>query len=528
MEVGEMQAILATILHESNIVFQKIPGSAVLVRYIKSSYQDDPVRSALELVLVLFFIRYMMAQSYSTQPNNYVKLTDAEIDELVDDWTPEPLVAPQSDFDRNVAEKAPVIVGPSGPKSKLSSGKTVINLGSYNYYNLNSNETIRDKAIEVLRAYGVGPCGPPQFYGTQDVHVKTEADIAAYIGTEASILYAQAFSTISSVIPAFCKRGDVIVADSAVNYSIRRGLQISRSNIRWFMHGDMEDLERVMKQVVKEQSRRKPTRRFIVTEGLFETTGDISFLPKLIELKEKYKFRIILDETWSFGVLGKTGRGLTEAQNVNPAQVDMIVGSMAGPLCAGGGFCAGTKTVVDHQRITAASYTFSAALPAMLAVTASESISQILSNPSLITEGRSNISTLRAQVEARNDFLTITSHPENPIILMTIKPEIVERRHLTEDDQEALLQNIVEEASYTPNTEPFELMLMCLDNDVLITRLKRMPNWTRVEAKTFTWDTQPALKICMTIGLDKKEVEKAGQVIRTAIFKVMKQDTLKP
>lgn len=171
---------------------------------------------------------------------------------------------------------------PTGPKTKLVNGRTVTNLASYNFYNFNANDEIKKKAIQTLRTYGVGPCGPPQFYGTQDVHMKTEADIASYLGTEACIVYAQAFSTISSVIPAFCKRGDIIVADKAVNYSIRKGLEGSRSNIKWYDHGDMEDLERIMQRVVREQGRKKLTRRFIVTEALFETTGDSIDLPKLV------------------------------------------------------------------------------------------------------------------------------------------------------------------------------------------------------------------------------------------------------
>lgn len=172
---------------------------------------------------------------------------------------------------------------PTGPKSKLANGRTVTNLASYNFYNLNANEQIKEKAIQTLRTYGVGPCGPPQFYGTQDVHMKAEADIASYLGTEGCIVYAQAFSTISSVIPAFCKRGDVIVADRSVNYSIRKGLEISRSNIKWYKHNDMEDLERVLRSVVEEQARKKIlTRRFIVTEALFETVGDCNDLPKLV------------------------------------------------------------------------------------------------------------------------------------------------------------------------------------------------------------------------------------------------------
>ena len=171
---------------------------------------------------------------------------------------------------------------PTGPKSKLANGKTVTNLASYNFYNFNANEQIKEKAIQTLRTYGVGPCGPPQFYGTQDVHMKTEADIASYLGTEGCIVYAHSFSTISSVIPSFCKRGDIIVADRGVNYSIRRGLEISRSSVKWYNHGDMEDLEQVLRKVVKEQAGKKLTRRFIVTEALFETTGDINNLPKLV------------------------------------------------------------------------------------------------------------------------------------------------------------------------------------------------------------------------------------------------------
>ena len=114
-----------------------------------------------------------------------------------------------------------------------------------------------------------------------------------------------------------------------------------------------------------------------------------------IELRERYKFRIILDETWSFGVLGRTGRGLTEAQNVDSSQVDMIIGSLAGPLCAGGGFCAGTEEVVFHQRINGSSFVFSAALPAMLAVASSAAIQHLIAQPSILANLHENIEALR-------------------------------------------------------------------------------------------------------------------------------------
>lgn len=117
-----------------------------------------------------------------------------------------------------------------------------------------------------------------------DVHAQVEVDIARFLGVEAAIIYAQAFSTISSVIPDFSKRGDIIVADKGVNFAIQKGLQISRSTVRWFEHNDIDDLERVLEEIKDEHTRsRKPlTRRFIVTEGLSENFGDIVDLPRVV------------------------------------------------------------------------------------------------------------------------------------------------------------------------------------------------------------------------------------------------------
>ncbi|KID92564.1 serine palmitoyltransferase 1 [Metarhizium guizhouense ARSEF 977] len=507
MEIEALHNQLSRVLQQTTSAFQKVPGSAVLVRYIRSSYQNDPVRSAIELVLILFFIRYLLSPSYSTHKQNFVKLREDEIDELIDDWAPEPLVAEQTVLEEAESDKLPVIVGPTGPKVKLLNGRTVTNLASYNFYNFNANEQIKEKAIQTLRTYGVGPCGPPQFYGTQDVHVKAEADIANYLGTEGCIVYAQSFSTVSSVIPAFCKRGDVIIADEAVNYSIRKGLQASRSNIKWFKHGQMDDLERVMKAVALEQAKGKRlTRRFIVTEGLFETCGDVTDLPSLVELKERYKFRIILDETWSFGVLGRTGRGLTESQNVDPQQVDMIVGSLSGPLCAGGGFCAGAKDVVEHQRITSSAYTYSAALPAMLAMTASETVNLLQSNPDILSQCRENIKVMKLQLDPRSDWVVCTSALENPIMLLVLKPEVIKAKRLSIEDQERIFLECADE---------------CLTNGVLVARLKTRPYAHAIKARDSSWIAQPALKICITSALSKKDIEKSGATIRHAITKIM-------
>lgn len=117
-----------------------------------------------------------------------------------------------------------------------------------------------------------------------DAHLDLERDIADFLGTEAAILYSQGFSTITSVIPAFCKRGDIIVADRGVSFPIQKGLQISRSTIRWYDHNDLKSLEEVLQSIEKDRKKRRAplTRRFIVTEGIFEKDGVMVDLPKLV------------------------------------------------------------------------------------------------------------------------------------------------------------------------------------------------------------------------------------------------------
>lgn len=119
-----------------------------------------------------------------------------------------------------------------------------------------------------------------------DVHMELERDIAVFLRVPSAIIYAHGFSTISSVIPSFSKRGDIIVADRGVNFAIQKGIQISRSTVRWYDHGDYESLERVLEGIHKEDKKykRNPTasRRFIITEGLFENDGSMVDLPKVV------------------------------------------------------------------------------------------------------------------------------------------------------------------------------------------------------------------------------------------------------
>ena len=150
-------------------------------------------------------------------------------------------------------------------------------------------------------------------------------------------------------------------------------------------------------------------------------------------------------------MLGATGRGITEQQNVDAADTDMIVGSLAGSLCAGGGFCAGSEVVIDHLRINSAAYTYSAALPAMLATAASEGLILLQTDRDLITQLRANIRAMRAQLDPRSEWVYCTSSVNNPVLLLSLKPEVVTSKGLGVEEQERLLQDIVDEVCFCPN-----------------------------------------------------------------------------
>ncbi|CAG8547009.1 11088_t:CDS:10 [Funneliformis mosseae] len=499
--LNELFVFLNTTITQISIYYSRIPGSAILLKYIKNSHQDDPFRTALELLLVFFAIIYLFTNKYRTD-NNFIELTPQEVEELVDEWQPDPLVPQLSDDDKRELEKIPVINGPQGLKVKLINGKSLINFSSFDFLGLLTNVTIKEKAIETLKKYGVGSCGPPGFYGTFDVHTEFEKKVSEFLGTEDTIIYSQGFSTISSAIPSFCKRGDILVIDEGCNFAIQKGVQISRSVIKWFKHNDMEDLERILQKIKNEdiETGRKLTRRFIISEGIFENYGDIALLPKLVELKKLYKYRLILDESLSFGIMGKRGAGLTDYFDINPTDVDMIVGSMCNALCSSGGFCSGSFEITEHQRISGLAYCYSASLPAMLTVSASESLNILKRNPQFpLTINQNTI--LFKQILKNVKYLLLNCSKDSPVIHLRINEEIVRVGDI--QDKERCLQDIVDEA---------------INNGILLTRAK----YVRSQE---LFGVEPSIRICISAGFTKKEIEKAASVIKNAVTKVLKNKT---
>ena len=250
---------------------------------------------------------------------------------------------------------------PSDPMTTTTT-KTVVNS------NHSTKNPMKQAALDALDRYGCGSCGPRGFYGTVDVHLQFEEIFAHYMDSDDAILYSDGASTITSTIAAFCKRGDIVVVDECCYEPIMTGILLSRSNVKLFKHNDIKDLENVLQQIYESDIQlNRPSnvqRRFLIVEGLYKNTGQICPLNDIVKLKHQYHYRLMIDESYSFGTLGKHGKGCMELYNAKPMyDVEIVMISIENSLGTIGGITVGKDDIIDHQRLSGSGYCFSASVP---------------------------------------------------------------------------------------------------------------------------------------------------------------------
>ncbi|KAK3611972.1 hypothetical protein CHS0354_011630 [Potamilus streckersoni] len=418
-----------------------IPATWDMYEMFQAIFQAPTYHLIFEALLILWIIKLIFSKSYA--PGKTV-LTEKEKEALIEDWHPEPL-APDVPDDHPVLQAMNNnIISGKAEKYVTVRGKRCINMATLNFLGMVGDESIEAVTIKCLRKYGVGSCGPRGFYGTMDVHLELEDRLAKFMHCEEAILYSYGFATIASAIPAYSKRGDVIFCDEGVCFAIQKGLVASRSLIKYFKHNNMEDLERLLLEQQAEDQRNpkkaKATRRFLVVEGLYNKHGDICPLPKLIELKWKYKLRIFVEESFSFGVLGASGRGITEHFGINVDEIDLIAASLENSIGSCGGFCCGKKYVIDHQRLSGLGYCFSASLPPMLATAAIEALNIMERDPGICQTLRNNCRMVHDGL-SKLSYFHVGSDPLAPIQHLYLTEPSADR-----DLDTCTLQKIADEA----------------------------------------------------------------------------------
>ncbi len=250
-----------------------------------------------------------------------------------------------------------IIVSPQQAEIKLDTGDEVLNFCANNYLGLSNHPELIKAAKDGLDSHGFGMSSVRFICGTTDMHKTLEKKIADFFGTEDTILYAAAFDANGGVFEPILSAEDAIISDSLNHASIIDGVRLCKAQRYRYPNADMEALEEELK---KAQSQRF---RIIVTDGVFSMDGNVAPLDKMVELAEKYDAMVMVDECHSAGVVGKTGRGVTEHFDLR-GKVDIITGTL-GKAFGGavGGFTTGKKEIIEMLRQRSRPYLFSNSLP---------------------------------------------------------------------------------------------------------------------------------------------------------------------
>lgn len=254
-----------------------------------------------------------------------------------------------------------IIVSPQGAKIRVSTGHEVLNFCANNYLGLSDSKELIDAAKEALDSRGFGMSSVRFICGTQDLHKELEAAISRFFGTEDAILYAACFDANGGVFEPLLTDQDAIISDSLNHASIIDGVRLCKAVRYRYANADMADLE---KQLQAAQAQRF---RIIVTDGVFSMDGNVAPLDKIYELAQRYNAMIMVDESHSAGVVGKTGRGTTEQFNLK-GKVEIITGTLGKSFGGAiGGFTTGKKEIIDMLRQRSRPYLFSNSIPPAIA-----------------------------------------------------------------------------------------------------------------------------------------------------------------
>ena len=236
-------------------------------------------------------------------------------------------------------------------------GKKVLNFCANNYLGLSDNPRLIEAAKKAMDERGFGMSSVRFICGCQDMHKELEKAIADYFGTEDTILYAACFDANGGVFEPLLTEQDAIISDALNHASIIDGVRLCKAVRYRYANADMEELEDCLKRAQAQRF------RIIVTDGVFSMDGNAAPLDEICRLAQEYRALVMVDECHSAGVLGATGRGITELYNLR-GEVDILTGTL-GKAFGGaiGGFTTGRKEIIDMLRQRSRPYLFSNSLP---------------------------------------------------------------------------------------------------------------------------------------------------------------------
>lgn len=287
-------------------------------------------------------------------------------------------------------------------------GREFIMMGSNNYLGLVSEPRVIEAARAAALRYGTGCAGSRLLNGTLDIHEELEARLAAFVGKEAALLYSTGYQANLGGIATLLGRNDAVVLDKRNHASIVDAVQMSRCRSHRFRHNDMEHLAQVLPNV------EPGTGLMVVVDGVFSMEGDVANLPEIVDLCERHKAVLMVDDAHGLGVLGKGGRGTCEHFGLTD-RVDMIMGTFSKSLASIGGFIATDAATVEYLRHNSRAMVFSASMPPASVGSVLKALELIEKEPERIDRLWENTHFMRRELNALGFDTGSSSTPIIPV-----------------------------------------------------------------------------------------------------------------
>jgi 8-amino-7-oxononanoate synthase len=289
-------------------------------------------------------------------------------------------------------------------------GRRMLMMSSNEYLGLSRHPRVLRAAAAAAEKWGTSPCGSRLANGSRALHEELEEQLASFLGVEACHVLSAGYLACMGGPATLARRGDALLLDRSVHSALWDGALLSGASLERFQHEDMEDLERLLLALPAGQP------KAVAVDGVYSMEGHIASLPRIVELADKHRAIVLVDDAHGLGVLGREGRGTVDHHRLT-GRVELITGSFSKSLASTGGFMAGSRVIVEYLRSTCRQIIFSAALPASQAASASEALRVMVEEPEHRERLQANADHYRAGLRALGVDYWDSPTPGLPVVL---------------------------------------------------------------------------------------------------------------
>lgn len=315
----------------------------------------------------------------------------------------------------------PKLEGEIGPHM-IFRGKPVLNWSLNNYIGLANHPEVRKADADAAAAYGMAyPMGARMMSGQTTKHEELEQRLAQFENKEDAYLLNFGYQGMVSIIDCLAGRNDVVVYDSEAHACIIDGLRLSPAKRFVYAHNDMDSLEKQLQHATSYAEKTKGG-ILVITEGVFGMAGDLGYLPGIVEKRNRFSFRLLVDDAHGFGTMGKMGAGIGEHYGVQD-QIDLYFSTFAKSMAGIGGFVAGDADIINFLRYNLRSQIFAKSLPMPMVFGALKRLDLLQTRPELKAKLWEIVEDLQSGLKKEGFDIGVTQSPVTPVYMHGEVPE---------------------------------------------------------------------------------------------------------